>query len=246
MKAISIIIPTLNDEKIIKNNINILKKKLNKYKIKYEIIIINDGSRDQTSDILSKLKKNDKKIKIIENKKNFGKSYSVRKGIKKSKYKFILLIDSDLPYFKYFYIILKKLKSGYDFVYVNRKHKKSLILNKKLNFYQKARKIIGDFLSILIQILFDLKSIKGDTQSGLKGFKKINEFNKLEFISNKFFLDLEIIYLYKVLNKKFCPVPVKYKIDDTSTIKLFSFNNFFILIELIKIFFKTRIFIYLK
>ena len=246
MKAISIIIPTFNDEKIIKNSINLLKQKLNKFKIKYEIIIINDGSKDQTSDVLDKLKKNDKKIKIIENKKNFGKSYSIRKGIIKSKYKFILLIDSDLPYFKYLFTILRKLKSGYDFVYVNRRHKKSLILNKKLNFYQKIRKIIADFLSILIQILFDVKSIKGDTQSGLKGFKKINRFNKLEFISNKFFLDLEIIYLYKVLNKKFYSVPVKYKVSDTSTIKLFSFNNFFILIELIKIFFKLKIPIYLK
>lgn len=238
----SVIVPSLNDEKIIKKNIILLSKKLDKLKIKYEIIIINDGSIDKTSYILRKIKKSNKKIKLIENKKNYGKSYSIRRGIKISKYKFIILTDSDLPYFKNFSIILNKLKSGYDFVYVNRRHKKSRLVNKTLNFYQFTRKIIGSLLSFILQILFNLKLINGDTQSGLKGFKKIRGFNKIKFISNKFFLDLEIIFLYKKLNKKFFAVPVKYKIDNSSTIKLLSYKNFLIIYEIIRVIIKLKIF----
>ena len=53
------------------------KKKIEKNNIKYEIIIINDGSEDDTQKRLNKLKSKFRLIKIIKNKKNFGKSYSL-------------------------------------------------------------------------------------------------------------------------------------------------------------------------
>ena len=124
MTSVSIIIPTFNDENKIENKISILQKKLKQMKIGYEIILINDGSTDRTSNILNKLKSKKKNIKVVVNSKNMGKSFSVRKGLKLSKYSFVILIDSDLPYFEVFPKIINKLKNNYDFVFVNRRHKK--------------------------------------------------------------------------------------------------------------------------
>ena len=234
MISLSIIIPTFNDANTIEKKIYLLNKKLKKLPIKYEIIIINDGSKDETK---SKIKKISKKYRLIliNNDINQGKSYSINKGLKKSKYQNIILTDSDLPYFSSFNKIVKKLNENYDFVFVNRRHKKSKIINQKLNFYQRSRYFIGYIVSLVVRLALNMNIYGGDTQSGLKGFKKIKNFKKLKFVSSKFFLDLEIMYYYKKLNKKLFSIPVKYKIDDNSSIKIFSIKkNFEIIIELFK------------
>ncbi len=236
MRSISIIIPCFNDENKIIKNLYYLKKKLKKIKIKYELIVINDGSSDHTLIRLKKFKSNKSKLRIINNNKNYGKSYSIRKGLKFSKSDYVILIDSDLPYFSSLNKVLKKLSENFDFVFINRRHMSSHITNKNLNFYQRSRYFIGYLVSLAVRFFLNMNIHGGDTQSGLKGFKKIRNFKKLKFISSKFFLDLEIMYYYNNLNKKFYSVPVKYKIDNNSSIKLFSFKkNFEILIELIKV-----------
>lgn len=235
MKSLSIIIPTYNDAKKIKSKIHILIKKLQKTKLKYEIIIVNDGSKDGTKSEIKKISKKYKLI-LINNDINQGKSYSINKGLKKSKHQNIILTDSDLPYFSSFNKIIKKLDKNYDFVFVNRRHKKSKIINRKLNFYQISRYFIGYVVSLVVRLALNMNIYGGDTQSGLKGFKKIKNFKKFKFVSSKFFLDLEIMYCYKKLNKKFYSIPVKYKIDDKSSIKIFSLKkNFDIIIELFKV-----------
>ena len=63
----------------------------------------------------------------------------------------MILIDSDLPYFDVFEKVLKNLRKN-DFVFVNRKHQKSLIVDQQLNFYQQARKMIGYLVSLIIRL----------------------------------------------------------------------------------------------
>ena len=71
------------------------------------MIIVNDGSNDNTLTELKRLKKL-KKINYFLTK-NYGKSYSIKKGLDKSKYNHVILIDSDLPYFDVFEKVLKNL-----------------------------------------------------------------------------------------------------------------------------------------
>lgn len=239
MKSLSIIVPCFNNQKIIEKNISILKKKIEKNKIKYEIIIINDGSEDDTQKRLNKLKSKFRLIKIIKNKRNFGKSYSILRGLKISKYDHVILIDSDLPYLSTFNSVLKKMKK-YDFVFINRKHKKSAIINKRLNFYQVSRYIIGYLVSLIVRVSLGLNIQGGDTQSGLKAFKKIENFENKKFISRLFFLDLELMHFYQLQNKKFCAIPVRYKIVDKSSIKILSIKNFSIIFELFKVIIKLK------
>lgn len=240
MKNLSVIVPIFNFEKKIKNNLFILNKKLKKTIKKYEIIAINDGSRDRTLEYLKKTKKKIKNLLILNNKKNRGKSHSLRKGILSAKYDKIILIDCDLPYLNKFNKVVKNILNGYDLVFIDRRNKKSKLVKKDLNFYKILRVIIGTSINLLVKKIIGLNIPGGDTQAGLKAFKKDNNFSKINFISNKFFLDLEIMYYYKNMNKKFLSIPVKYSLDNYSSIKLFSYKNIEILFELIKVILKIK------
>ena len=90
---ISIIIPVFNEERTINK---ILKKILAQYEFEKEIIVINDGSTDETKSIIEKEFKNE--VILISNIRNFGKGYSVKKGIEISKGEIIIIQDADLEY----------------------------------------------------------------------------------------------------------------------------------------------------
>lgn len=91
---VSIIIPIYNESKYIKDLIVKIKSiKLSKLNYKKEIIIVNDGSTDQTKNILSKIKGI-----VVLNQKNLGKGRAVQNGIKKAKGNLILVQDGDLEY----------------------------------------------------------------------------------------------------------------------------------------------------
>ena len=92
-KKISIIIPVYNEEKFILPLVNSIKKTKINSNFQKEIIVVNDGSTDNTKQILSKIKN----IKII-NQKNFGKGRAVQNGIKIASGNLILIQDGDLEY----------------------------------------------------------------------------------------------------------------------------------------------------
>ena len=115
---VSIIIPCFNEEKTISEIIHTVKKNINDND---EIIVIDDYSTDNTRNILEKDLK--KKIdNLILNEKNFGKGYSIRKGIEKSKGDIILIQDADLEYDPSDYKrLLKPIVEGFaDVVYGSR------------------------------------------------------------------------------------------------------------------------------
>ncbi len=231
---ISFIIPCLNCESFIESNIQKLQKKLKKMKkINYELIFINDGSNDKTGEILEK--HSSKKIRIIQNDKNIGKSASLIKGIRASKKRSVVIIDCDLPYFKYLDLILNKLNK-YQFIYINRKSKKSRLISKNLNLYQISRFFIGRVICLILNLFFFNSNI-GDTQAGLKAFTKPKNLRNIKFVSKKFFLDAELMILFNRSNIKMLSIPINYKIYTKSSIKIISYENFIYLYELIKIIF---------
>ena len=91
---LSIVIPCFNEEKTIAE---IIEKIINKVNLDKEIIVIDDCSTDQTRSILqNKLK--DKIDKLILNDQNYGKGYSVKKGIKIAEGEILIIQDADLEY----------------------------------------------------------------------------------------------------------------------------------------------------
>ena len=88
---ISIIVPTYNQELYIGRCLRSLIDQ-SIHSNEYEIIVINDGSKDGTSEVLNLYKKD---IEIITNKKNKGLPYSINKGISQARGRFIVRVDSD-------------------------------------------------------------------------------------------------------------------------------------------------------
>lgn len=239
MKNITFIIPCYNCEKTIIQNYLRLKKKIltllskKRSTFRYEIFYINDGSNDNTLKKLLSIK--DKNIKIINNNINLGKSTSIIKAIRLIKTNFIILLDCDLPYLSYLNKVIYEL-NFYDLVLINRRLPNSKNI-KSNNLYQKTRKYIGEFIGILIEIRHKL-NVHGDTQAGLKGFKLIKNVKNKKFISKYYFLDFEIIKIFRERNLRIKLLPVNYSISKKSNIKIFSYKNILILIELIKILLK--------
>ena len=236
MFSVSFVIPCYNCENFIIKNIKKLKKKILSLKIKYEIILIDDGSNDSSCKKIKDYIKKNKFISLIENKKNQGKSFSVIKGIKKSKYNFVIMIDCDLPYFNSLNKIVLHLKNKADLVIINRKLKDSKLKSEQLNLYQISRYILGAIIAFLNKILLNITIEGGDTQAGLKGFKKNRALMTNKFISKKFFFDLELIHLFLKKKLKIISIKTNYFIPKKSSIKILNFkNNYSIFKELLLI-----------
>ena len=98
MKTVSIVIPMYYEEEVARECYekvsNVLKSLKDKYD--YEIIFVNDGSRDKTLEILENIAKDDKKAKIISFSRNFGHQAAVTAGLKEVSGDAIVIIDADL------------------------------------------------------------------------------------------------------------------------------------------------------
>ena len=239
-KKFTFLIPCYNSEKFIyKNSIKLIKK-IKETNISYKLIFINDASSDNTLQVLRKIEAKYKNISVISYKKNLGKSAALKIGLKKCKTDIVVFYDCDLPYFSYLPKLIKLLINDMQFVTIDRRSIKSKINKSKLNFYQIARYTISRIVNYIITAMI-IKNFKGDTQSGLKGFYLNNKFKKQKFISQKFFLDAEIIAYFCNENIKITSIPIKYEISKQSSIEIFNITNFIYILELLKIILFTKL-----
>ena len=105
---VSIIICAYNHEKWIERCVRSLNNQILINKNDYEVIIVNDGSKDNTKKILKKLSDLEY-LKIINNKKNIGLARSINKAIKISTGRYIVRVDSDDYVARNFIYLLKIL-----------------------------------------------------------------------------------------------------------------------------------------
>lgn len=224
---LSILIPIYNENRILEKNINeILHYFLNKFD--FEIIIINDGSTDNSNEILKKFTLHN--IKIINNTKNEGKGASIRKGVKNCKGDLILISDADLSTpINQFSVLYKKYLEGYDFVIGSRSKSNSKILVKQ----KKMRVVAGVIFNYLVKIILGLKY--HDTQCGFKLFNKQKLNNIINFCDvNRFCIDVEILFLAKKFNYKIFEIGIVWKNDFKSSVSLIK-DSLMMFCDLIKI-----------
>jgi glycosyltransferase involved in cell wall biosynthesis len=94
---LSVIIPLFNEEESLKELYNQILSEVNAHSLRpYELIFINDGSSDNSFDILTELKSQDKNIRIINFYRNYGKAAALTVGFKLSKGENIITMDADL------------------------------------------------------------------------------------------------------------------------------------------------------
>ncbi len=124
MKKISLVIPMYYEEEVAEDCYKRVSEVLENLKdnYEYEIIFINDGSQDRTQEILEKIAKEDKNVKVISFSRNFGHQAAVTAGLKFVTGDAIVIMDADLqdpP--ELIPDMLKKWEEGYEVIYGKRK-----------------------------------------------------------------------------------------------------------------------------
>jgi len=139
----SIIIPVFNEEQVIEHTYERLKVVMDSMAEPYELLFINDGSRDKTVDILKHLGEADDHIKIINFSRNFGHQIAITAGMDYAKGDAVIIIDADLQDPPELILeMIEKWKSGYDVVYAKRTARKGETFFKKQTaalFYRTLR-----------------------------------------------------------------------------------------------------------
>lgn len=95
ISELSLFLPTYNEEGVIQKTVLSSKKIISKHFKKWEIIVVNDASKDNTKKIVNRLSNDDPRIKVINHIQNKGYGGAFKTGLYSSKYNWIALIDSD-------------------------------------------------------------------------------------------------------------------------------------------------------
>ncbi|HVD99503.1 MAG TPA: glycosyltransferase family 2 protein [Cytophagaceae bacterium] len=132
MSKLSIVVPIYNEEKNIPELFSRIQETLSMFD--YEIVAVNDGSRDQSWKALEKVAKENPNIKCINFVRNFGQTAAIDAGLKHAEGETIVLIDSDLENDPAdILLLLKELDQGYDVVSGWRKNRwKNEFITRKL------------------------------------------------------------------------------------------------------------------
>ena len=119
---ISIVVPLYDEEKVIRETYSRLTSVLMRQGLDYEILMVNDGSRDKTLEIIKEICKAEKRVKLISFSRNFGHQIAITAGTDKAQGQAVVIIDADLqdpP--EVIPAMVKKWREGYEVVYGVRK-----------------------------------------------------------------------------------------------------------------------------
>lgn len=99
MKILSVIVPCYNEQETVEDFYNEFIKNesfFNSKELEFEILYINDGSRDKTAEVIKKLHEKDARVRLISFSRNFGKEAAMYAGLQKSKGDYVVIMDADL------------------------------------------------------------------------------------------------------------------------------------------------------
>ena len=210
---LSIVIPAYKEEARIHKSLDAILEYEKSASFPIEVVVVLDGTPDNTLDAVKKYENKLSNLKIIDRKENKGKGYTVKEGMLAAKGKFLLFTDADNATPIDQVDKLLKYSEGFDVIIGSRYTKGS-----KLAVPQGiVRKIGGRVLNFVIQTL----AVPGiiDTQCGFKLFtneagKKI--FEKMTF--DRFSFDIEILAIGKKLGYKIKEVGITWFNDPHSTV----------------------------
>jgi dolichyl-phosphate beta-glucosyltransferase len=226
---LSIIIPAYNEAERIPKTLLSIDKYLSQAGFSYEIIVVNDGSKDRTAEVVNKMREMIKNLNLIDNSVNQGKGGVVAQGMLAAKGTIRLFTDADNStpidqiekFFPYF-------KEGYDVVIGSRATKDAEVAIKQ-PFY---RQILGRLGNLVIRLLA-VPNIK-DTQCGFKAFtEEAAEKIFPQLTIKRWGFDIEVLVIARLLGYRIKEVGVRWINDPHSKVKASAFLE--VLTEVVKI-----------
>lgn len=227
---LSVIIPAYNEEKNIEKTVRSVFNYLQSKNIEHEIIVVTDGSRDKTNDIVRLLETDISTLELMEYEHNKGKGFAVKNAMLRAKGDLRLFTDADnstpIEHLEKFFPYITE---GYDVVMGS-----IAVAGHKVATGSEPlwRRVFGKMGNLFIQIM----AVPGihDTQRGFKLFtaeaaEKI--FSKLTI--NKWGFDVEALALARKFKYKMKEVPIDWRNDPDSRVGLKAY--FQVLLETVKI-----------
>ncbi|MDD5417521.1 MAG: glycosyltransferase family 2 protein [Candidatus Nanoarchaeia archaeon] len=213
----SIIVPAYNEEKripvFLEELINYSKKNLDDF----EILIVNDGSKDKTVDVVNEVIKKSKalKAKIIDYSPNKGKGHAVKTGVNDANGDVVVFIDADGSIKPEEIGVMVKYLKKYDVVIGNRKTASSKIDNPQPLSRRFASWCFNKYVSILLGVKVQ------DFLCGFKGFRKDVAKKVFSNIKTKrWTFDVEILNNSKKNNYTIFELPIEWAHKDDSKMRI--------------------------
>ena len=209
VKGISVILPALNEEDNLEALANEITDYFNTKHIKYEIIIVNDGSTDKTGEIANKLSKTYKNVFVIHHPKNKGYGKSLRDGFRAGKYEYLFFTDADRQF---------RINSLDAFFPLMKERKIDMVIGFRIDRKDNSlRKFLAWCFNKTISILFSLNY--KDIDCAFKLFKRAS-LESLEIRSDDFLINTEILAKAKSKGQKVVQIGVEHypRLEGESTV----------------------------
>jgi dolichol-phosphate mannosyltransferase len=171
-KKLSIVIPAYNEEKNIAHLIAELSKSISSTGYDYELIFVNDGSRDNTLEAIQEQAEVYPHVFYIELSKNFGKDYALKAGIDSANGDAIITMDADLQHPPHLLPeLLKNWEEGYDIIYTYRSE-----ANRHVSAYQR---FASRLFYKVVNTLSDIKLENGISDFRLMDRRVVDELKQI-------------------------------------------------------------------
>jgi len=225
----SIIIPVYNEKKTVNSVLQELKEYLRKKQYQAEIVVVNDGSTDQTGKILEKTNH----IKLINHPYNKGYGAAIKTGVENAKYDWTIWYDSDGQHQPKYIEKLIKYRKEYDMVIGARQGYQGPIMR------QPGKKLMRHLAQYLIQ-----RKIP-DLNSGFRLIKK-SKFNKFTHLfPNGFSISttITLAFFKQGFNIKYTPITVRKRKGNSSVTVSDGFKAIMLILRMIILFSPLRVFL---
>ncbi|MFM8306489.1 MAG: glycosyltransferase, partial [Microcystis aeruginosa] len=214
VKTLSIVIPAYNEEDCIESTAHLISERLERDKIDYEILVVNDNSKDNTEAVLQKINQENPRIRYINNYYPNGFGFAVRCGLENFSGDAVAVVmadNSDSPdnMVDYYY----KLQEGYDCVFGSR-----FIKGGKVIDYPIHKLIVNRLANLFIQVLFGLKF--NDTTNAFKIYRKEVIEGISPLLSHHFNLTVEMPLKAIVRGYSYTTIPITWRNRTTGVSKL--------------------------
>lgn len=226
---LSVIIPAYNEADRIEKTLRAVDGYLTQQNYTYEIIVVNDGSTDDTAGVVKGMKQFIKNLKLIDNPKNHGKGWVVKQGMLTALGDYRLFMDADnATSIDHVEKMWPCFQRGYEVVIGSRRVKGSQIAVHQAFWREQLGRLFNLVMRLIVWLPY------ADTQAGFKGFtaRAVRQIFPKQAIY-RFSFDVEILTIARLLGFKIAEVPITWVNDPKTHVKFKSMV--LMLIEVFKV-----------